>query len=43
MGSIMAYHVETILNHQNPWDAIRFRFQLEKLMQKNRISRGEVD
>ena len=41
MDSIMAYHVETIWNHQNPWDATRF--QLEKLMQKNRISRGEVD
>ena len=40
MDSIMAYHVETILNHQNPSDAIRF--QLEKLMQKNRISRGKV-
>ena len=40
MDSIMAYHVETILNHQNPWDAIRF--QLEKLMQKNKISRGKV-
>ena len=30
MDSIMASHVETIWNHQNPWDAIRF--QLEKLM-----------
>ena len=32
VDSIMAYHVETIWNHQNPWDAIRF--QLEKLMEK---------
>ena len=32
VDSIMAYHVETIWNRQNPWDAIRF--QLEKVNAK---------